>query len=88
MIERYYLVLQRVYKIITDSLQGCKLSKEIILQMTIKKINNIAGPNGLVPILLVFGAYLCMLEFDPLTLIITLCVIAIKNIIKEVESQS
>jgi hypothetical protein len=33
------------------------ISKEIILQMTVKAINDTVGPDGLVPTLLIFGAY-------------------------------
>lgn len=85
-IERYHTVLQRAYKIIADDLQGCGLSKEIILLIAIKVINNTAGPNGLVPTLFVFEAYPCMSEFDSSTPIITQRATAIKNIIKEVQN--
>jgi len=34
------------------------------LQMTFKVINDSIGPNGLIPTLLVFGAYLCIVESD------------------------
>jgi hypothetical protein len=34
------------------------------LQMTFKAINDSAGPDGLVPTLLVFGAYLRIIESD------------------------
>ena len=30
------------------------------MQMAVKAVNNTAGPNGLVPTLLVFGAYSCI----------------------------
>ena len=63
MVEKYHAVLQKAYKVIADNLQGCGLSKEIILQMAVKAINDTAGPNGLVPTLLVFGAYPRMSEF-------------------------
>ena len=35
--------------------------------MTIKAVNNTAGPNGLIPILLVYRAYLWINNLDPLT---------------------
>jgi len=54
-VERYYIPLRRVYKIISLELEGA--SKELILQMAVKAINNSAGLDGLIPILLVFGAY-------------------------------
>ena len=47
--------LCRVYEIISSELKGA--SKELTLQMAVKAVNNSAGPDGLVPILLVFGAY-------------------------------
>ena len=33
--------------------------------MAIKAVNNTAGPNGLVPTLLVYGVYLRMSNLDP-----------------------
>jgi len=33
--------------------------------MAVKAVNNTAGPNGLVPTLLVYGAYLRMSNLDP-----------------------
>ena len=35
--------------------------------MAVKAINNTAGPNGLVPTLLVYGAYLRISKLDPPT---------------------
>jgi len=54
-VERYYAPLRRVYKIISLELKDA--SKELTLQMAVKAINDSAGPDGLVPILLVFSAY-------------------------------
>ena len=71
--------------IIADNLQGFGLSKEMILQVAVKAINNIAGPNGLVSTLLVFEIYLYMSEFDPPTFTITQRTAAIKNLMKEVQ---
>ena len=47
--------LHRVYKIISLELKGA--SKELTLQIAVKAVNNSIGLNGLIPILLVFGAY-------------------------------
>jgi len=47
--------LRRVYKIISLELEDA--SKELTLQIAIKAVNNSAGPDRLVPILLVFSAY-------------------------------
>jgi hypothetical protein len=54
-VEHYYTVLRRIYQIISKELPD--LDKEMALQIAIKAINNTAGLNGLVPILLVFSAF-------------------------------
>jgi len=41
------------------------------LQMAFKAINNTAGPNRLVPILLVFGAYPQIVKLDALSPLVT-----------------
>ena len=41
------------------------MSEEAILQMAVKAVNDTAGPNGLVPTLLVFGAYPRMTTESP-----------------------
>ena len=60
-VERYHAVLRRAYKIIVD--EGIT-QKETALQMAVKSVNDTAGPNGLVPTLLVFGAYPRMHSMD------------------------
>ena len=47
--------LRRVYKIISSELKGA--NKELTLQIAVKAINNSTSLDGLIPILLVFGAY-------------------------------
>ena len=47
--------LRRVYKIISLKLKS--ISKEFTLQMAVKAVNDFTSPDGLIPILLVFGAY-------------------------------
>jgi len=54
-VERYYAPLYRVYKIISLELKDA--SEELTLQMAVKAVNDSAGLDRLVPILLVFGAY-------------------------------
>ena len=49
------MLLRRVYKIISLKLKGA--SKKLTLQMAIKAINNSAGLDRLIPILLVFSTY-------------------------------
>ena len=57
-VERYYILLKRLYEILQDKLQDKKLDKEVILQIVVKAINNIARPDKLILMLLVFGLYL------------------------------
>jgi len=54
-VERYYSPLYRAYQIIITKIP--KINKEIGLQIAFKAINDLAGPGGLVPTLLVFRAY-------------------------------
>ena len=46
------------------------INKDIALQMAFKAINNTAGPNRLVPILLVFGVYPRIVKLDALLLLV------------------
>ena len=62
MVERYYGPLCRIYYIIIAELPD--IDKDIALQMAFKAINNFIGPNSLIPTLLVFGAYLCIVKSD------------------------
>ena len=55
-VEWYYIPLCRIYKIISSELKG--VSKKLTLQIAIKAVNNSASPDRLIPILLVFSAYL------------------------------
>jgi hypothetical protein len=63
-VEKYHAPLRRSYEILRDKLKEENLNKELILQMAVKAVNNTAGPNGLVPTLLVFGAYLRLSPFN------------------------
>ena len=56
MVKRYHSPIRRAYLIITTKLPD--FNKNITLQIAFKAINNSIGLDGLVPILLVFGAYL------------------------------
>jgi hypothetical protein len=64
-VERYYALLRRAYEIIQDELKDEQIDKEIMLQMAVKAINDSAGPNGIISILLVFGAYPRLTEINP-----------------------
>lgn len=55
-IERAHAPLRRTFDILKAEL-GNHTSDEDILQMAVKAINDTAGPKGLVPTLLIFGAY-------------------------------
>jgi len=55
-VERYHAPLRRAFEIITAEL-GNAVSRDVRLQMALKACNDTTGPDGLVPTLLVFGAY-------------------------------
>ena len=61
-VKRYHSLLQRVYQIIVVELP--RIDKDTALQMAFKALNNTASLDGLVPTLLVFGAYLRMTKLD------------------------
>jgi len=58
-LERYHGPLRRAFEVICDDYKalGVAIHKTAILQMAVKAVNDTAGPDGLVPTLLVFGAY-------------------------------
>jgi hypothetical protein len=55
-IEKYHAFMKRAFEIITANLSNTIISKHI-LQIAIKAVNDTAGSDGLVPILLVFGTF-------------------------------
>jgi hypothetical protein len=55
-----------------------------MLQMAVKAINDSAGPDGIVPTLLVFGAYPRLTEMDPPSPSVTKRAEAIHTATKEV----
>lgn len=55
-VERYHQALRRAYEILYAELHDTT-DDDAILQMAVKAVNDTAGPDGLVPTLLVFGAY-------------------------------
>jgi len=55
-----------------------------MLQMAIKAINNSAGPDSIIPTLLVFSAYPWLTKIDPLSPLVTKRVEAIYVVTKEV----
>lgn len=62
-VERYHHPLRRAYQVISEDLQGTP--KDVLLQMAFKAVNDTAGPDGLVPTLLVYGCYPRMAASDP-----------------------
>ena len=84
LVERYHTPLRRVYKIIQDELKDEHIDKDMILQMAVKAVNDLAGPDGIVPTLLVFGVYPRLTEIDPLSLSVTKRAEAIRVATKEV----
>ena len=55
-VEGYHGPIRRAYEIITEELGGTG-PRSLRLQMAVKAVNDTANPDGLVPTLLVFGAY-------------------------------
>ena len=55
LVKRYHVPLRRAYDILSNELPN--LHKEERLQIVVKAVNDTAGPDGIVPTLLVFGAY-------------------------------
>jgi predicted transcriptional regulator len=55
-VKRYYIPLCQAFEIIIKEL--LYVSKQFVLQIIIKAINNTAGLNSLVSTLLMFGTYL------------------------------
>ena len=55
-VERYYILLYYIYKIISSELKSA--SKELTLQMAVKAVNNFTSLDRLILILLVFNTYL------------------------------
>jgi hypothetical protein len=83
-VKRYYTPLRHAYKIIQNELKDEQIDKEIMLQMAVKAINDSAGPDGIVPTLLVFGVYPRLTEMDPPSPSVTKRAEAIRAASKEV----
>ena len=81
-VERYYSPLRRAYQIIMVKIPN--INKDVALQIAFKAINNSVGPNGLVPTLLVFGAYPYITDLDASSLIVTQRATVVKKAIEEI----
>ena len=68
-VERYHAPIRRAYVIITTEIKD--LDPDMALQMAFKAINDTAGPDGLIPTLLVYSAYPYITKHDPLAPIVT-----------------
>ena len=64
-LERYHGPLRRAYEVITADLRATGTTAADALQMAVKAVNDTAGPDGLVPTLLVFGTYPRMTDSSP-----------------------
>ena len=69
---------------IKDKIEDTRVDRTIILQMAVKAINDTAGYNGIIPMLLVFGAFLRMIYLDPPVLSIAQQATAIRKAMTEV----
>ena len=83
-VERYYIPLRRAFVIISREILSLGRNKR--LQIAVKTMNNIARLHGLVPTLLVFRAYPCIVDSDPLSPNITERAGIIKKAIVEVRA--
>jgi hypothetical protein len=81
--ERYHGPVRRAYQIIVVEIRD--IDKDMALQMAFKAINDSAGPDGLIPTLLVFGAYPRMTEFDAPSPTTTQRATAIKKAMAEIQ---
>jgi hypothetical protein len=57
-VKRYYNLLQQTYKILSNKL--LLANKKVILQITVKVVNDLAGLDGIMLTLLIFKAYPCI----------------------------
>ncbi|KAI1769721.1 hypothetical protein F4818DRAFT_435441 [Hypoxylon cercidicola] len=83
-LERYYGPVRRAYEVISGDLRGTNIDGPSILQMAVKAVNDTAGPDGLVPTLLVFRAYPRLTESSPSTPSLATRAEAIKKAMQEV----
>ena len=82
LVERYHGPLRRAYQIITAEIPD--IAKDIALQMALKALNDSVGPNGLVPTLLVYGAYPRLIEGDAPSPTVTQRALALRKAMDEV----
>jgi hypothetical protein len=83
MVEYYYSPLHHIYHIIIAELLD--IDKDIALQIAFKAINDSAGPNSLIPTLLVFGAYPYIVKSNVPNPTVVKRAVALKKAIEEVK---
>ena len=83
MVECYYGPLCRIYYIIIAELLD--IGKDMALQMAFKAINDSTGPNGLIPTLLVFGAYPHIVESNTPNSTVVKQAAALKKAMEEIK---
>ena len=83
-VERYHAPLRRAFDIIWSECHTI-MTADQTLQAAVKAVNDTAGPNGLVPTLLVFGAYPRLTEVSPPSPTIYQRAEAIKKAIRELK---
>ncbi|KAF7578000.1 hypothetical protein PtrM4_022400 [Pyrenophora tritici-repentis] len=83
-IERYHAAIRRAFEVISADIGASTTTKDDILQMAVKAVNDTAGPEGLVPTLLVFGTYPRLSKTSPPSPSITARATAIRKAMAEV----
>ncbi|KAI0995259.1 hypothetical protein K3495_g12922 [Podosphaera aphanis] len=81
-VEKYHRPVKREYKILAIELPN--VAAENVFQMAVKAVNDTAGPDGLVPRLLVFGAYPRMTQTSPPSIGLTQRAEAVKKAMAEI----
>ena len=82
-VKQYHSPLCQIYQIITTEVKD--INKDLALQMAFKALNDTAGPDRLVPTLLVFGTYPQMAESDVLSPTVVQCAAALRKAIDKVK---
>ncbi|KAK1914231.1 hypothetical protein P3342_007477 [Pyrenophora teres f. teres] len=83
-VERYHAAIRRAFEVISADIGTSTTTKDDILQMAVKAINDTAGPEGLIPTLLVFGTYPRLSKTSPPSPSITARATAIRKAMAEV----
>ena len=86
LVKRYHESLRRVFNIITTEMT--EISSEFALQMSFKTFNDSVNSNDLISTLLVFDAYLRMIELNASSSIIIQRFIAMKRVMNEVRKMN